>query len=110
MSLIACLACTRRISHLHRRCPHCGADLHSPEQARIARRERLRRRLLYTRMASYAGISLALLAFLLWWIPDQGRLEPPAAWLEGLFATGLVLYLAGRIQLRRLQIHWRTLG
>ncbi len=108
MSLITCLACTRRISHLHRRCAHCGADLTDRDQARVARRERLRRALLHARMASYAGMSLALAAFMLWWIPDQGRLESPPLWLKLLFGAGIVVYLVARAQLGRLTQRWRA--
>ncbi|GAB4189922.1 MAG: hypothetical protein Tsb002_17400 [Wenzhouxiangellaceae bacterium] len=96
MAIVKCPACGQRVSNVHQQCPQCHADMTAADAGPLNRRRNLRQALYRARMGGYAALTVMVLAVLIWWIPSEGILRPPAAWLRIAFALGAVGYLVSR--------------
>lgn len=90
MAIIHCPSCAKRTSSIHNVCPHCKADLQISSTDKNALRRDLKQRLYQQRMWGYGALTVMVLAILIWWVPTQGRMVAPAAWVKIVFILGLI--------------------
>jgi len=101
MAIITCPNCDKPISSHTTICPYCGFERGevSEEQLKEFRRRKLRDRIYHLKMASYAALTLLLIAFG-WYLADSPSLQSaPSAGSYALFAVGAASYLVIRIYL-----------
>jgi len=99
MAIITCPKCDSRVSSQIRICPQCGFQRGEvdEDELREFRRRELRDRIYRLKMASYAALTLLLVAFGWYWVETQSfRYRSPMGPYV-LFAIGAMAYFAVRI-------------
>jgi len=99
MAIIKCPKCDSRISSQIRICPQCGfqrGEVDEDELRELRRRE-IRDRIYYLKMASYAVLTLLLLAFGWYWVETESFKYQSSSGPYVLFAIGAAAYLVIRV-------------
>lgn len=97
MALITCVECGKRVSSKHRVCPHCDEPLGelTPEEIALRHRRRHRRLIYRARMTTYAGMTLVILGFIIWYMTGvRGLALPPSSAAMLPVGIGFVVYVA----------------
>ena len=101
MALAQCPNCDKRISSQVMLCPHCGFKRGEVDEEELKefRRRRLRDRVYHLKMASYAALTLLVVAFGWYWADTESFQYQSSLGPYLLFSLGAVIYLVIRILL-----------
>lgn len=99
MAIIKCPKCDNMISSQTRQCPKCGFERGevNEEELRESRRRELRDRVYQLKMASYAALTVLLVAFGWYWAETDSFMHQSSMGPYVLFAAGAVAYLVIRV-------------
>lgn len=112
MPIIACPKCKKLISSHTAICPYCGFQRGEVSEAQLMeyRRRKLRDRIYYLKMSSYAALALLIAAYG-WFLVDTSNLQHmPSNGPYILFGIGAVCYLVIRVFLYKLKTDLRKLA
>lgn len=101
MAIIICPGCGKRTTDLSSMCQHCGFEYEQVDQEHQLelRRRKLRDRVYYLNMTSYAVITVFLAAFGWYWWDTAGYQQQSSFGPIILLALATVAYLAIRVLL-----------
>ncbi len=99
MAIVKCPRCDNRISSQVGICPQCGfkRGVVDEEELRESRRRELRDRVYYLKMASYAALTLLLVAFAWYWVETESFRYQSSMGPYVLFAIGAIAYFVIRV-------------
>ena len=101
MAIVNCPKCDKNISSLTVLCPYCGFQRGevAEEALKEFRRRKLRDRIYYLKMSSYAALTMLLAAFA-WYMTDTSGFQHRASiGPYALFTIGAASYLVIRVYL-----------
>ena len=101
MAIVNCPKCDKNISSLTMLCPYCGFQRGevAEEALKEFRRRKLRDRIYYLKMSSYAALTMLLAAFS-WYMTDTSGFQHRASiGPYALFTIGAASYLVIRVYL-----------
>ena len=106
MAIVKCPKCDKRISSQIQLCPQCGFQRGEvdEDELRESRRREIRDRIYRLKMASYAALTLLLVAFGWYWVATESFRYQSTMGPYALFAVGATAYLLIRIFLFRSNI------
>ena len=111
MAIVKCSKCDNRISSHTRLCPQCGFQRGEvdEEALREFRRRELRDRVYHLKMASYAVLTLLLVAFGWYWVETDSFRYRSSMGPYVLFTAGAAAYLVIRIFLFKFNLALRKI-
>lgn len=111
MAIVKCPKCDSRISSQISICPQCGfrrGEVDEDELREFRRRE-LRNRVYYLKMASYAVLTLLLVAFAWYWVETESFRQRSSMGPYALFAIGAAAYFVIRVFLFKFNLALRKI-
>jgi len=112
MAIITCPSCYKNISSRSKKCPFCGftRDEINEEALRESRRRKLRDHIYHLKMASYATLTLLIIAFGWYLMDTDGFRYRSSIGPYILFISGAACYLVIRIYLYKFKAALRKLN
>lgn len=111
MAIVKCPKCDNRVSSQINICPQCGfkRGVVDEEALRESRRRELRDRVYYLKMASYAVLTLLLVAFAWYWVETDSFRYQSSMGPYVLFAIGAIAYFVIRVFLFKFRLALRRI-
>lgn len=112
MAIISCPSCDKNISTHSSLCPYCGFQRGevAEEQLKELQRRKLRDRIYYMKMSSYAALLLLIVAFSWFLVETSSFQQIPSTGPYILFGAGALCYLVIRVYLYKFKLALRKLS